>query len=273
MNRFRTSCLTRTCRDRRSTSSRSTPTTRSGTTSAAIATDVSGSTGCSPRPASSSTPTRSKHMSTARSSPTFEYYGYGVSSFTLSLHRDGHRPHRRTHHRYTTPRDSRPREGHADRGDRALSAHAGGPDRAGGGVSADADHQGRPAAPDLEARTIRPARLLPIRRSRQPQDVGCLREHPVAARPGPGSVPDDRQFPQVRRPADRSSWAAGPCTCRPRSAGRTRTPTCRRRSRTATFRPRPSTSSRRSSGDSPSVVVRKSPSRRSAPAADRPPPA
>ena len=39
-----------------------------------------------------------------------EFYGYGVSSFALSLHRDGHRPLRRAHHRRaTSARSSRSR--------------------------------------------------------------------------------------------------------------------------------------------------------------------
>ena len=130
-----------------------------------------------------------------------QYYGYGVSSFIMSLIETaldltGGR---------VTGGDLRGlielAKAMLTEDDGALSRRARAPGLARGALSPDAHHQGTAPAPDVEAGSLGTARVFPVRRGRQPQDAGGLRRHPRAARCGAGALPDDRQLAPIRHPA------------------------------------------------------------------------
>ena len=100
------------------------------------------------------------------------------------------------------------------RGHRALSRSGRGARVARRLLSVDAHHQGRSAASTLEARSIRVAGPLPLRRGGQSQDTRGLLRHPVALRRRAGALPDGRQFAAVRYPAGRRRRRlGGPRAC------------------------------------------------------------
>ncbi len=129
------------------------------------------------------------------------YYGYGVSNFILSLIESA-----------LALAGGRVAGGEIQglidlakqmltRRDRAVRGRARGGHDACRGVPAGAHHQGRPAAPDIQGRSVRVARSLSVRRSRQQQDRGRVRLDPGTAGRRRPAFPDGRQLRQVGHPA------------------------------------------------------------------------
>ena len=120
--------------------------------------------------------------------------------------------------------DPRPRQGAARPPGAAARRRGRGGRRAHRPLPRDDHHQGRPAPPGVEGGPLRAGRAALGGGDRVGEGRGHLPARPRAPRHRPGHVRDGRQLGAQRRAARARASAAGPCTCRTTSPGRSSTP-------------------------------------------------